>query len=86
MAEINAIQSIQPKDLIELYKLYGQLIWPCTIKEIICNLKAALIIFINVPKAILTSMEWQLQPKPTNNGWANTGAWGVAQREGLEPW
>jgi hypothetical protein len=43
---------------MEPYKLYGQLIWPCTIKEVVCDLKVPLVTFANTPKAIPTLVEW----------------------------
>jgi hypothetical protein len=38
MRQIDVICNTFPEDLSKLYKLYGLLIWPYTIEEIVCHL------------------------------------------------
>jgi hypothetical protein len=83
---IDVICNAFPKDLSKLYKLYGLLIWPYTIKEIISELWGPLIVFVNSPEAIPTLAEWQPQPEAPSPWAANTGNWGAAWGEGMEPW
>jgi hypothetical protein len=63
MWKINTIHNTFPEDLSELYELYGLLIWPYTIEEIVHHLWTPLIIFPNTPEAIPTLAEWQPQPE-----------------------
>jgi hypothetical protein len=86
MQKINAIRDMLPEDLSELYELYGLLIWPYTIEEIVHDLWTPLIIFPNAPEATPTLAEWQPQPEASNPWAANAGSWGAAWGEGMEPW
>jgi hypothetical protein len=83
---IYAIHNTFPEDLSELYELYGILIWPYTIEEIVHHLWMPLVIFPNLPEAIPTLAEWQPQPEAPDPWVANTGNWGAAWGEGVEPW
>jgi hypothetical protein len=60
------IHNTFPEDLSELYELYGLLIWPYTIEEIVRHLQTPLIIFPNTPEAVPTLAEWQPQPEAPN--------------------
>ena len=54
MWQIDTICNTFLKDLGELYELYGLLIWPYTIEEIVYHLQMPLIIFPNAPEAVPT--------------------------------
>jgi hypothetical protein len=84
--KIDMIRNTFPEDLSELYELYGLLIWPYTIEEIVHHLQTPLIIFPNTPEAIPTLVEWQPQPEAPDPWAANAGNWGAAWGEGSEPW
>jgi hypothetical protein len=86
MRKIDTIRNTLPEDLSELYELYGLLIWPYTIEEIIRDLRTPLLIFPNEPEAIPTLAEWQPQPEGPDPWAANAGNWGAAWGEGAEPW
>jgi hypothetical protein len=86
MQKINAIWNTFPEDLSELYELYGLLIWPYTIEEIVWDLWKPPIMLPNAPEAIPTLAEWQPQPEAPDPWVANAGNWGAAWREGMEPW
>jgi hypothetical protein len=58
MREIDMIHNTFPEDLSELYELYGLLIWPYTIEEIVRHLRTPLIIFPDALEAIPTIAEW----------------------------
>jgi hypothetical protein len=86
MRWIDVIRNTFPEDLSELYELYGLLIWPYIIEEIVHHLRTPLVIFLNSPEAIPTPAEWQPQPEAPNHWVANAGSWGAAWGEGTEPW
>jgi hypothetical protein len=86
MQKINTIRNTFPETLSKLYKLYGLLIWPYTIEEIVRHLWMPLVIFSNALEAIPTLAEWQPQPEAPDPWAVNVGNWGAAWGEGAEPW